>query len=106
MLCPPLTAAHLFIPAAAPLPRPLPGVGLATSLLNLLVAEPIATDVMFQRYALENAPSRDDGEAAPRGAGRVVALLCMGGSAICGCQRRPTALPGQARVLGARIVCR
>lgn len=39
------------------------GLGLATSLLSLLVAEPIATSVMLKRYALENAPTRDEGEA-------------------------------------------
>lgn len=39
------------------------GIGLVSSLVNLLLAEPAATKVMFERYTLENAPgARDDGE--------------------------------------------
>ena len=37
------------------------GVGLATSLLSYAVVEPLATRIMFQRYDLENAPTRDEG---------------------------------------------
>ncbi len=36
------------------------GTALVSSLLNLLVLEPRATEVMFARYALENAPTRDE----------------------------------------------
>lgn len=36
------------------------GTALGASLLNLLILEPKATTVMFERYALENAPSRDE----------------------------------------------
>ena len=40
------------------------GIGLVGSLINLLWVEPLATSIMFERYALENAPGgRDEGEA-------------------------------------------
>ncbi|KAL4459187.1 hypothetical protein ABPG75_014052 [Micractinium tetrahymenae] len=51
--------------AAAAAPRKellLLGIGLGSSLLNLLFVEPYCTKVMFQRYALENKEgARDEG---------------------------------------------
>ena len=37
------------------------GVALATGLANWLYIEPVATDLMFERYALENAEGERDG---------------------------------------------
>ena len=48
--------------AFLPLPRPLAGIGLATSLLSLVAVEPYTTKIMFERYDLENAAVRDNGE--------------------------------------------
>ncbi|KAL4427167.1 hypothetical protein ABPG77_001171 [Micractinium sp. CCAP 211/92] len=49
-------------PAAPQKELLLLGIGLGSSLLNLLYVEPCATKVMFQRYALESAEgARDEG---------------------------------------------
>ena len=37
------------------------GVALVTGLANWLYIEPVATDLMFERYALENADGERDG---------------------------------------------
>jgi hypothetical protein len=39
------------------------GISALTAVLNLVVAEPAATDVMFKRYALENAEGERDEES-------------------------------------------
>ncbi|EFN53418.1 hypothetical protein CHLNCDRAFT_136618 [Chlorella variabilis] len=58
----------LFAAAAPPAKQlVLVGLGLATSLLSLLVVEPITTKVMFQRYELESA-------AGPRDEAAITAL--------------------------------
>jgi hypothetical protein len=36
------------------------GISVLTAVLNLIVAEPAATKVMFERYALENSQTRDE----------------------------------------------
>ncbi|KAI3423407.1 hypothetical protein D9Q98_010624 [Chlorella vulgaris] len=61
-ICTAIQLGVLLFAAAAPPQKQLVlvGLGLATSLLSLLVAEPIATSVMLKRYALENAPTRDE----------------------------------------------
>lgn len=38
------------------------GVGLAAVVANLLIVEPASTASMFKRYALENAPTRDEAQ--------------------------------------------
>ena len=71
-----IIAATLFIQAAtlalspAGLAKPQAislGVGLLSTLANLLWAEPAATESMFKRYALENAPAASRDEAAISG---------------------------------------
>lgn len=63
---PPPGAPQPAPPATRCAPIALPvhaaGLGLASSLLSFAVVEPLATKIMFQRYELENAPRRDEGE--------------------------------------------
>lgn len=91
------------------LPRPA-GIGLATSLVSLVAVEPYTTKIMFERYDLENAAVRDNGELLchepeerrPRGGlvcvetqlriwrGGSVALACVWGDHALPCPADPS----------------
>ena len=61
-----------FCAAAAPTKQlVLLGLGLGSSLLSLLVVEPLVSGQMMERYAMENAPVRDEGACGGQG--------CVGG---------------------------